>query len=72
MKTIEIISNLFFNSLIIISIYERLKLLYKAILEYKKTKDFKKIIAEIFILLIVVIIPALIYKQFLYKLNIEY
>ena len=72
MKTIEIISNLFFNSLIIISIYERLKLLYKAILEYKKTKDFKKIIAEIFILLIVVIISAFIYKQFLYKWNIEY
>ena len=67
MNILAIISDIFFHSIIIISVYERLKLLYKAILEYKNTNDFKKIIGEIFILLVVIIISIFLYKYFIYK-----
>lgn len=67
MNILAIISDIFFHSIIIISIYERLKLLYKAIIEYKNTNDFKKIIGEIFILSVVIIISIFLYKYFIYK-----
>jgi hypothetical protein len=67
MNILAIISDIFFHSIIIISVYERLKLLYKAIIEYKNTNDFKKIIGEIFILSVVIIISIFLYKYFIYK-----
>jgi hypothetical protein len=58
MSTIQFAANLFFHSLIIISVYERLKCLLNAI----KNKDKKAIKGEFFILLLICIISVLLYK----------
>lgn len=67
MTIIEIVSDIFFHSLIIISVYERLKSLFKVIREQKDKNNFKKIIGEVFILFLVIIIAIFLYKYLIYK-----
>lgn len=67
MTIVEIVSDIFFHSLIIISVYERLKSLFNSIKEHKDKNDFKKIIGEVFILFLVITISVFLYKYFIYK-----
>ncbi len=67
MNTLEIISDLFFHAIIILSVFERLKKFYQSIQDYKNTKDSKKIYGELFILIIVIVISFFIYRFFIYK-----
>lgn len=67
MTIMQIVKDLFFHSIIIISVFERLKLLYQSIRDYKNTKNSNRLFGEIFILIVVIVISVFLYKFFIYK-----
>lgn len=67
MTIIQIFSDLFFHSIIILSVFERLKKLFQAMKNNEKNKNLKNIFGELFILLLVLLISFFIYKYFIYK-----
>jgi hypothetical protein len=67
MTIIEIFSDIFFHSIIILSVFERLKKLFQSFKEYESTKDTKRILGELLILFLVLIISIFLYNFFIYK-----
>lgn len=67
MTIIEIFSDLFFHSIIILSVFERLKKLFQSFKEYESTKDSKRIFSEFLILIVVLVISIFLYKFFIYR-----
>ena len=65
-KVFEVSYSLFFHSVLIISVYERGKKLFRAIKKYKETKNSSALKGEIFFFALMLILAIVLYKFMIY------